>query len=152
MVFRPEFADQALIAMMTYAFGRVRAVIKMRIEGNCTQGRRGWVRLHEKRGRRREMSCDRNLEAYLDVHINAAGVAKHFKGYLLRRAKGKSGTLSGNPLAQSDGYKMFRRRAMTAGARRGSGIMRFRRLGSLNNCAMACSANSRSRWRRKSRR
>jgi site-specific recombinase XerD len=40
--------DRALIAIMIYTFGRVGAVIKMRIEDYYTQGRRGWVRLHER--------------------------------------------------------------------------------------------------------
>jgi site-specific recombinase XerD len=55
--------DRALIAMMIYTFGRVGAVIKMRIEDYYTQGRRGWVRLHEKGGKRHEMPCNHNLEA-----------------------------------------------------------------------------------------
>jgi hypothetical protein len=33
---------------MTYPFGRVGARIKMRVGEYYTQGRRGWVRLHEK--------------------------------------------------------------------------------------------------------
>ncbi len=40
--------DRALIAMMIYTFGRVGAVIKMRVEDYYTQGRRGWVRLHRR--------------------------------------------------------------------------------------------------------
>ncbi len=37
--------DRAVIATMIYTFGRVGAVIKMRVEDYYTQGRRGWVRL-----------------------------------------------------------------------------------------------------------
>jgi integrase len=76
--------DRALIGMMIYTFGRVGAVIKMRIEDYYTQGRRGWVRLHEKGGKRHEMPCNHNLEAYLDAYINAARIADDFKGYLFR--------------------------------------------------------------------
>jgi site-specific recombinase XerD len=53
--------DRALIATMIYTFGRVGAVIKMRVEDYYTQGRRGWVRLHEKGGKRHEMPCNHNL-------------------------------------------------------------------------------------------
>jgi hypothetical protein len=35
-------------------------VIKMRVEDYYTQGRRGWVRLHEKGGKRHEMPCNHN--------------------------------------------------------------------------------------------
>jgi site-specific recombinase XerD len=36
--------DRAIIATMIYTFGRVGAVIKMRVEDYYTQGRRGWMR------------------------------------------------------------------------------------------------------------
>ena len=81
--------DRALIATMIYTFGRVGAVIKMRVEDYYTQGRRGWVRLHEKGGKRHEMPCNHNLEAYLDAYINAAGIAGDFKGYLFRTVRGQ---------------------------------------------------------------
>ena len=94
--------DRALIATMIYTFGRVGAVIKMRIEDYYAQGRRGWVRLHEKGGKRHEMPCNHNLEAYLDAYITAAGINEDFKGYLLRTSRGKTRTLTSNPLAQSN--------------------------------------------------
>ena len=40
--------DRALIGIMVYTFARVGAVVKMRVEDVCVQGRRTWVRLHEK--------------------------------------------------------------------------------------------------------
>ena len=61
--------DRDLIATMIYTFGRVTAVIKMRVEDYYTQGRRGWVRLREKVSKRHEMPCNHNLEAYLDAYI-----------------------------------------------------------------------------------
>src|SRR5450631_3958083 len=121
--------DRALIATMIYTFGRVGAVIKMRVEDYYTQGRRGWVRLHEKGGKRHEMPCNHHLEAYLDAYINAAGIADDFKGYLFRTAKGKSGTLTANPLAQSNVYRMIRRRAILAGIKTRIGNHTFRATG-----------------------
>jgi hypothetical protein len=44
----------------------------MRVEDYYTQGRQGWVRLHEKGGKRHEMPCRRQLEAYLDAYITRA--------------------------------------------------------------------------------
>jgi site-specific recombinase XerD len=121
--------DRALIATMIYTFGRVGAVIKMRIEDYYTQGRRGWVRLHEKGGKRHEMPCNHNLEAYLDAYIQAAGIAHDFKGYLFRSTRAKTGLLTGNPLAQSNVYRMIRRRAMTAGIKTRIGNHTFRATG-----------------------
>jgi integrase len=121
--------DRALISMMIYTFGRVGAVIKMRIEDYYTQGRRGWVRLHEKGGKRHEMPCNHNLEAYLDEYLKAAGISEDFKGYLFRTAQGRSATLTGNPLAQSNVYRMIRRRAMEAGIKTRIGNHTFRATG-----------------------
>jgi hypothetical protein len=41
--------DRALIGVMTYAFARVGAVVAMRVEDYFANGKRWWVRLHEKR-------------------------------------------------------------------------------------------------------
>ena len=61
---------------MVYTFGCVGAVTKMRVEDYYTQGRRRWVRLHEKGGKRHEMPCHHHLEAYLDEYIAAAGLSR----------------------------------------------------------------------------
>src|SRR5450759_4679640 len=121
--------DRALLAMMIYTFGRVGAVIKMRIEDYYTQGRRGWVRLHEKGGKRHEMPCNHNLEAYLDAYISAAGLADDLKGYLFRSTRGKTRVLTSNPLAQADVYRMIRRKALGAGIRTRIGNHSFRATG-----------------------
>ena len=47
--------DRALIGVMTYAFARIGAVVAMRVEDYYPNGKRWWVRLHEKGGKRHEM-------------------------------------------------------------------------------------------------
>jgi site-specific recombinase XerD len=121
--------DRALIATMIYTFGRVGAVIKMRVEDYYTQGRRGWVRLHEKGGKRHEMPCHHNLEGYLDDYIAAAGIADDRKGYLFRSSRGRTRKLTINPLAQADVYRMIRRRAIAAGIKTRIGNHSFRATG-----------------------
>jgi site-specific recombinase XerD len=121
--------DRALIATMIYTFGRVGAVIKMRVEDYYTQGQRGWVRLHEKGGKRHEMPCHRNLEGYLDGYIAAAGIADDRKGYLFRSSRGRTRKLTTNPLAQADVYRMIRRRAIAAGIKTRIGNHSFRATG-----------------------
>src|SRR5438105_2383103 len=44
--------DRALIALMVFTFARVGAAAGMHVEDYFIQGRRGWVRLHEKGGKR----------------------------------------------------------------------------------------------------
>ena len=43
--------DRALIAVMTFAFARIGAVVAMRVEDYFPKGKRWWVRLHEKGGK-----------------------------------------------------------------------------------------------------
>jgi integrase len=47
--------DRALIGVMTYAFARIGAVVAMRVEDYFANGKRWWVRLHEKGGKRHEI-------------------------------------------------------------------------------------------------
>jgi integrase/recombinase XerD len=64
--------DRAQIALMTYSFARVSAAVAMDVEDYLPKGKRWWVRLHEKGGKRRELPAHHNLEAYLDAYIDAA--------------------------------------------------------------------------------
>jgi integrase/recombinase XerD len=60
---------------MVYTFARVNAVIGMKVKDYFTQGRRGWVRLHEKGGKEHEAPCHHMLEKLLDEYLTAAGIA-----------------------------------------------------------------------------
>ena len=121
--------DRALIATMVYTFGRVGAVTKMRVEDYYTQGRRGWVRLHEKGGKRHEMPCQHNLEAYLDEYIAAAGLADEPKSHLFLTVPRRSKLPTGNPVTQPDVFRMIRRRALVAGIGTQIGNHTFRATG-----------------------
>ena len=110
-----DLRDRALIGIMVYTFARVGAVIKMRVNDVYTQGRRTWVRLHEKGGKRHEMPCHHNLEEYLEAYLSGAGISSDAKGYLFRTARGHSRQLSDKPMTQPDVYRMIGRRAEAAG-------------------------------------
>ena len=107
--------DRALIALMTYTFARVGAAIGMRVEDFYVQGRRVWVRLHEKGGKRNDIPAHHNLAEYVEQYIAAAGIAGERKGPLFRGARGRKAELGVTPLGQSDVYRMIRRRAKLAG-------------------------------------
>ena len=64
--------DRVLISVMTFAFARIGAVVAMRVEDYYPKGKRWWVRLHEKGGKRHEMPAHHTLEAYLDAYMACA--------------------------------------------------------------------------------
>lgn len=66
--------DRALIALLVYSFARVGAALAMKAEDVYVQNRRLWVRPHEKGGKRHEMPCHHNLEAYLHAISTAVGL------------------------------------------------------------------------------
>src|SRR5262249_47793096 len=121
--------DRSLIALMVYTFARVGAATAMRVEDYYTQGRRFWVRLHEKGGKRHEMPCHHNLDTYLAAYIDAAGIGADKKGPLFRTAVGKTHVLTDKPMAQVDVYRMIRRRAKDAGIKTEIGCHTFRATG-----------------------
>jgi len=121
--------DRAIMGLMVYTFARVGAVIKMRVEDVYVQGRRAWVRLHEKGGKRHEMPCHHNLEHYLDAYIETAQLGKDGKGHLFRTAQGRTKQLSNRPMTQADVYRMITRHAIDAGVRTKIGCHSFRATG-----------------------
>jgi site-specific recombinase XerD len=121
--------DRALIGIMVYTFARVGAVIKMRVEDVYVQGRRTWVRLHEKGGKRHEMPCHHNLDDYLEAYLDGAQIGADAKGYLFRTSRGRTNQLSDKPMTQPDVYRMVRRRAKNAKIRTKIGCHSFRATG-----------------------
>lgn len=121
--------DRALIAVMTYAFARIGAVVGMRVEDYYPQGKRWWVRLHEKGGKRHEMPAHHNLEAYLDAYIRAAGIGEDRKSPLFRSAFRRTGLLTDKPMNRIDAYRMVRRRTTALGMKVRVGCHTFRATG-----------------------
>jgi site-specific recombinase XerD len=121
--------DRALIGVMTYAFARIGAVVAMRVEDYYPEGKRWWVRLHEKGGKRHEMPAHHKLEAFVDEYLAAAGIRDVGKGPLFRSARGKTGELTGEPMNRVDAYRMIQRRAADAGLKFKIGCHTFRATG-----------------------
>jgi hypothetical protein len=74
--------DRALIGVMTYAFARIGAVVSMKVEDYYPEGKRWWVRLHEKGGKRHEMPTHHKLEAFIDEYLAAADIPTGITAYL----------------------------------------------------------------------
>jgi integrase/recombinase XerD len=106
--------DRALIAMMCYSFARVSASVGMNVEDYYQQGKRCWIRLHEKGGKYHEVPAHHNASEYLDTYIAAAGIAGDTKGALFRSATGKT-LISAHRMSRTDVFRMVKRRAVAAG-------------------------------------
>jgi site-specific recombinase XerD len=119
--------DRALIGVMVYTFARVNAVIGMKVKDYYTQGRRGWVRLHEKGGKEHDVPCHHSLENLLDEYLAAAGIAGDANGPLFRTAGRKTG--QAQAMWQQDVYRMIQRRAKAAGIKTRIGNHTFRATG-----------------------
>jgi site-specific recombinase XerD len=121
--------DRALIGVMVYTFARISAVVAMQVEDYFPNGKRWWVRLHEKGGKRHEMPAHHKLERFLDEYLAAAGIRDHDKTPLFRSAVGRTGMLTDRPMHRVDAYQMIRRRTAEAGLKGKLGCHVFRATG-----------------------
>jgi site-specific recombinase XerD len=121
--------DRALIGVLIYSFARISAALAMRVEDYFPQGKRWWLRLHEKGGKHHEMPVHHTLEEYLDSYIQAAGTEEDKKGPLFRSALTKNGQLSNRPLDRINAFRMIQRRAKAAGIETHIGNHTFRATG-----------------------
>jgi len=121
--------DRALIGVLIYSFARISAALGMRVEDYFPQGKRWWLRLHEKGGKHHEMPVHHTLEEYLDRYIAAAGIGEDKKGPLFRSAYLKTGRLTTQALSRDNAFRMVQRRARKAGIRTKIGCHTFRATG-----------------------
>jgi integrase/recombinase XerD len=107
--------DRAMLAAMCYTFARVGAVVSLKVEDFFHQGKRWWLRLHEKNGKVIEMPCHHNLEAYIDAYIDAAGIRENRKGPLFRLLDERTHRdLTEKPMTRLHVWKLVKRRAKAA--------------------------------------
>ncbi|HWE98121.1 MAG TPA: hypothetical protein VG269_29520 [Tepidisphaeraceae bacterium] len=71
------------------------AVVNMNVEDYWQNGKRWWLRLHEKGGKHHDVPAHHNAELYLDAYVSAATLAGQPKGPLFRSAIGRTGVLRG---------------------------------------------------------
>ena len=106
--------DRALIGLMCYTFARVSAVVHLRVEDYYENGKRSWIRLHEKGGKRHEVPAHHNAEAYLDAYLAAVGIRGEKKSSLFRSVD-KQKQITANAMTRTDVLRMVKRRAQGAG-------------------------------------
>ncbi len=106
--------DRAIIGLMCYTFARVSAMVRMTVADYFQNGKRWWIRLHEKGGKRHEVPAHHNAEAYLDAYLEAASIRDEKKSPLFRSVD-KRRKLTENAMTRTDVLRMVKRRALGAG-------------------------------------
>ena len=107
--------DRALIGVMVYSFARVSAVVNMRVGDYYPNGKRYWLKLHEKGGKYHEVPAHHTAEKYLDEYIQAAGIAGEKQKPLFCTTRGRSRALTERSLNRVNAWNMIKRRAKDAG-------------------------------------
>jgi integrase/recombinase XerD len=105
--------DRALIGVMVYSFARVSAVVGMRVEDYYQNGKRWWLRLHEKGGKRHDVPAHHLAEAYLDAYLERSAIADP-KAPLFQSVD-RARRLTGQELRRREALDMIKRRAKAAG-------------------------------------
>ena len=105
--------DRALLAAMVYSFARVSAVVAMNVEDYFQQGKRWWIRLHEKGGKHHEVPAHHKAEEYLDAYIQGAGISGA-KGTPLWRSMTRERGFSEDRMSRVDVFRMIKRRCRQA--------------------------------------
>ena len=106
--------DRALIAIMAYSFARIGAALGMKVEDYYTEGRKAWLRLYEKGGKRHEVPAHHNAADYVDAYLEAASIATERKRPLFRSID-RSGRLTARPIDPRNALDMIKRRAKAVG-------------------------------------
>lgn len=107
--------DRALIGLMVYSFGRVSAIVAMKVKDYYPKGKRYFVRLHEKGGKSHEVPVHHRAEEFVDEYLEGAEIAGDKKAWLFQSAGGKGRGLTGKPLSRFDAWAMVKHRAKEAG-------------------------------------
>ena len=105
--------DRALLSVMVFSFARVSAAVGMRRQDYFRQGVRGWLRLHEKGGKRHDVPAHHRAEEAVEAYVAAAGL-EDARAPLFQSVD-RSGRLSGRPLGRRAVLAMIKRRAVAAG-------------------------------------
>ena len=120
--------DRALIGAMLFSFARISAVINMAVEDFYSDGRRWWLRLHEKGGKLHEVPVHHKLDEYMDEYLAAAGIGNDAKAPLFRSLNRRR-LLTAKRISRREALAMVKRRARDAGLPPGVCCHSFRATG-----------------------
>ena len=106
--------DRALFSVMLYSFARVSAVLGMRRQDYFQQGSRGWLRLHEKGGKRHDVPAHHRAAEALDKYVETAELEEP-KATLFQSVEPAGCRLTGRALQRRVVLAVIKRRAAAAG-------------------------------------
>ena len=106
--------DRAMIGAFIYTWGRVSAVIGMKVKDYFPTGKTSVLRLHEKNGKVIDVPAHHNLQEWLDEYVARAGVSYEPGSPLFRSLDSKK-RLTQRELHRTDAWAMIKRRAKKAG-------------------------------------
>jgi len=106
--------DRALIGTMVFSFARIGAVLKMDTDDFYLQGKRWWIRLHEKGGKHHEVPAHHKAQEYLHEYLDAGALAGR-KGVPLFPTLDRKRCLTEVRLSAREALAMIKRRARKAG-------------------------------------
>lgn len=123
--------DRALIGVMVYSFARVGATVRMDVRDYWQNGKRWWLRLHEKGGKHHEVPAHHHAESYLDAYVTALAEDPALdvgpRTPLFRTVS--KGKLTARRLRADDVLKMVKRRGRKLGLPPGVCCHTFRATG-----------------------
>jgi site-specific recombinase XerD len=118
--------DRALLGVMIYSFARVSAVVGMNVDDYYQQGKRWWLRLHEKGGKAHALPVHHKAEEYLDTYLAALGNPS--RGPLWRSLT-KERLLGSERMHRVDVFRMIKRRCESAAIGSAANCHTFRATG-----------------------
>ena len=118
--------DRALLSVRLYSFARVNAVLGMRRQDYFGQGGRGWLRLHEKGGKRPDVPAHHRAAAALNAYVDAGGVEEP-EAALFQTADPAGRRLTGRAIDRRLVLAMIKGRVVAAGCHtfRATGITAY---------------------------
>jgi site-specific recombinase XerD len=105
--------DKALLATLAYTFGRISAVVSLRVEDYFQTGKRSLIRFKEKGGKEKEIPVHHKLEEVLDEYLKVSKLQP--EAPLFPTTLGKSRELGSRPMTRIDGANLLKRRLRAAG-------------------------------------
>ena len=107
--------DRALFSVMLYSFARVSAVLGMKRQDYFQQGSRGWLRLHEKGGKRHDVPAHHRAAEALDEYLGACEFDDGRRAALFQSVDRTGERLTGRALTRRVVLAMIKRRSAVAG-------------------------------------
>lgn len=107
--------DRTLIALMTFTFARIGAVLALKVKNVERRNHRLWIRLLEKGGKVHDVPCHHTLDAYLTDYLEITGLGRRPKTPLFPTIDRSTKALSDVPMTDGNAREMINRRAKAIG-------------------------------------